>query len=283
VPSLAALAREHDVVAVVTQPERPAGRGLAMRPTPVMERARALGLEVSAPPRLDGEVVERLASLRPRVLACVSYGKILPHALLTIDGMTPLNLHPSLLPRYRGATPIQAALRDGVSRTGVTVIWMSDEMDAGDIAAQASVDIAPDDDFGVLHDRLALVGAQLLLECVGKAATGSLPRAKQEEALVTYTKPIRKDDLQLHESMTAEAAVNLVRSASPVPGAWTIIAGKRVKVLAARADAATAPAIAADGMSVAVSDGRVRLLRVVPEGKREMTGADFVRTLRAAP
>lgn len=248
-----------------------------------MERARALGLDVSAPPRLDAEVVQALASLRPRVLACVSYGKILPHSLLAIEGMTALNVHPSLLPQYRGATPIQAALRDGITKTGVTVIWMSDEMDAGDIAAQAQVDIAPDDDLVDLHDRLAIVGAQLLIECVERAANGSLPRTEQTDALATYTKPIRKDDLQLRASMTATDAVNLVRSASPAPGAWTIIDGKRVKVLTARADPRNTPAIDADGASIEVSDGRVRLLRVVPEGKREMSGADYARTLRAAP
>jgi len=277
-PSLDALARAHDLQAVVTQPDRPAGRGLKERQSPVKARALSLGLDVLTPDRLDAGFVERIAALRPALLACISYGNILPASLLGIDGMTPLNVHPSPLPEYRGASPIQAALRDGRTATGVTIIWMSAKMDAGDIALQREIAIGSDDDYGALHDRLAAVGARLLVEATGMLARGELPRERQDEARATYTRPIGKDDVRIATSSTARAIVDLVRSASPSPGAWLMHDGKRLKVLQARVEPAGAGAFAADGPGIAAADGFVRFLRVVPEGKPAMSGADFVRS-----
>lgn len=245
-----------------------------------MERARGLGLTALAPARLDTGVVEQIAALAPHLLACASYGKILPRALLGIPGMTALNVHPSLLPEYRGATPIQSALRDGRDRTGVTIFWMVPEMDAGDIALQREMPIAPDDDYGRLHDRLARLGAELLLEAASMLARGELPREPQQHAKATFTKPIRKDDVRVTEDATAREIVNLVRSASPSPGAWMLYDGKRLKILAARAEPAQTAA-SNDGPLIPSSDGFVRLLRVVPEGKREMSGAEFARSISA--
>lgn len=281
IPSLDALAASHDVRAVVTQPDRPAGRGLKVRQSAVKERALALGLEVLEPERLDAAFVDSIARMRPALLACVSYGKILPDALLTAGGATALNVHPSLLPEYRGAAPIQAALREGRTVTGVTVIWMSSKMDAGDVAVQREISIRPDEDFGALHERLANVGAALLLEAAEMLARGALPRARQDENRATYTRPIGKDDLRIAPSSTARAAVDLVRSASPSPGAWLVHEGKRLKVLEARAEPAGAPAMTPDGPGLAVADGFVRFLRVVPEGKRAMSGAEFARASTA--
>jgi methionyl-tRNA formyltransferase len=267
------------VRAVVTQPDRPAGRGLRERQSAVKARALERGLEVRTPERLDAAFVDSIANLHPMLLACVSYGKILPASLLSIAGATALNVHPSLLPEYRGASPIQASLREGRTITGVTVIWMSSKMDAGDIALQREIAIGPDEDYGALHDRLALVGASLLLEAAARLADGTLPRERQNESRATYTRTIDKDDLRIVPSSPARAIVDLVRSASPSPGAWLVHDGKRLKVLAARVEAAGSPLTSADGPGVAVADGVVRFLRVVPEGKRAMTGADFVRTI----
>ena len=267
--------------AVVTQPDRLAGRGLRERQSAVKARALELGLDVRTPERLDAAFVDSIASLHPVLIACVSYGKMLPDRLLSIEGATALNVHPSLLPEYRGASPIQAALREGRTITGVTVIWMSSKMDAGDIAVQREIAIGPDEDYGALHDRLASVGASLLLEASGLLAGGTLPRERQNESRATYTRPIDKDDLRIAASSPARAIVDLVRSASPSPGAWLVHEGKRLKVLAARVEPAGSALTSADGPGVAAADGVVRFLRVVPEGKRAMTGADFVRMTAA--
>jgi methionyl-tRNA formyltransferase len=265
------------VVGVVTRPDRPAGRGLEQKPSAVKKRAGGLGLAVLTPERLDGEFVASISDMAPQLLACVSYGKILPAALLEIPGMTALNVHPSMLPEYRGAAPIQAALRDGRERTGVTIIWMSTKMDAGDIALAQETKIEEDENYGALHDRLATLGSRMLAEAAALAAIGALPRKPQDDTRVTFAKPISKDDLRIDERSGAKHIVDLVRSASPSPAAWTIFDGKRLKVLEARAEAPDGPAVTADGPSIRASDGIVRLLRVVPEGKPAMTGAQFAR------
>lgn len=281
VPSLDALAATHDVRVVVTQPDRPAGRGLRERQSAVKARAVELGLDVMTPERLDAAFVDSISSLTPALIACVSYGKILPASLLSIAGATALNVHPSLLPEYRGASPIQAALREGRTITGVTVIWMSSKMDAGDIALQREIAIGADEDYGALHDRLATVGAALLAEAARMLADGTLPRERQDESKATYTRPIDKDDLRIAPSAPARAIVDLVRSAAPAPGAWLVYEGKRLKVLAARPEPAGSALVTAEGPGIEAADGVVRFLRVVPEGKRAMTGAEFVRATAA--
>jgi len=277
VPSLEALGAAHDIAAVVTQPDRPAGRRLVQKPSAIRQRAAELGFAVLTPERLDGVFIASIADLRPQLLACVSYGKILPAGLLEIPDMVALNVHPSMLPEYRGAAPIQAALRDGRERTGVTIIWMSNRMDAGDIALAQETRIEPDETYGALHDRLAIVGARMLAEAAALAAAGTLPRTPQDESFATFAQPITKEDLRIDPDASASRIVDLVRSASPSPAAWTMYDGKRLKVLQARAEPLGAPAVTADGPSIPASDGIVRLLRVVPEGKREMTGAQFAR------
>ncbi len=277
-PSLRALAHVHDVVAVYTQADRPAGRGLKVTPTPMKAAALELGLDVFTPERLDAAFVALTAGLRPELLACAAYGKILPAALLESASRAALNVHPSLLPLYRGATPIQAALRDGCDTTGVSIIWMSAHMDAGDIALQRSAPIASSDDYGSLHGRLAHVGADLLLEAAALLGEGRLPRTPQDAARATLTKPLRKEDLRLDFDTDARAVVNHVRSLSPKPAAWTLAGGKRIKVLSADvAPQGTVLGIDGDALAVACRVGVVRLLRVVPEGKPQMTGAEFAR------
>jgi methionyl-tRNA formyltransferase len=287
VPSLEAAADHHDIVAVYTQPDRPAGRGLRLTPTPVNVAAQQRGLPIFTPDKLDEVFCTGVAALHPEALVTASYGKILPAQLLAIPAMGALNIHPSLLPAYRGATPIQAALRDGQRETGVSIIWMSSRMDAGDIALAQRVAIAPDDDLQTLHDRLAGVAADLLVRALAELAAGTLRRTAQDESAATYTRPITKEETQLRFD-DARAAVNLVRSLSPRPGAWFELGGKRVKVLQARAEDGRAGdarpgsvlALDGDGPLIAFASGALRLLRVVPEGKPPMSGAEFARSLR---
>ncbi len=283
-PSLLHLNREHDILGVYTQADRPAGRGLKMTPTPVKTAAAAAGLPVFTPDRLDGAFCEAVGALSPDVLVTVSYGKILPARLLTTPKLGALNVHPSLLPAYRGATPIQAALRDGLARTGVSIIWMSERMDAGDIALAEDVEILPDDDFQTLHDRLAQVSAQLLARATNELAKGTLARVAQDEAAATYTRPLSREDARLRLD-DARRNVDVIRSLSPKPGAWLELRGKRVKVLQARAEgdapgqAGALLSLAGEGPLIACTAGALRLLRVVPEGKPPMSGVDFARSL----
>jgi methionyl-tRNA formyltransferase len=287
VPALRALAREHDVVLVVTQPDKPAGRGLSLSPSPVKEAARELELSVETPEKLDSEVVGRVIALRADVLVCASYGKILPNALVTQPGMPALNVHPSALPRYRGATPIQTALAAGDTSTAVTIMWMTARMDAGDIALRVRANIEPEENYGTLHDRLADIGASALLDALALLARQKLPRVPQDEALATYTRPISKSDLELRFTARSQELADRVRAFSPKPGAWISLDGRRLKILAASAERGgptESPgtlSVTADGEPiVAAIDGALRLMIVVPEGKRQMSGREFVRGLR---
>lgn len=268
---------EHDVVAVCTQPDRPAGRGLTLTPTPVAALARTAGIEVLSPSRLDDAAVAEVAARRPALLAVASYGKILPRALLTIPDTTALNVHPSMLPAYRGATPIQTALRDGCQATGVTVFWMDAGMDDGDIALALSVNIDSEDDYGSLHDKLAVVGGELLAQAARALAGGMLARTPQRDADATYTKPLTKEDLRLRLDAPAQAVVDQIRSLSPKPGAWLLFNGKRLKVLKARVAVGSRD----DGPVVATQSGAIVLTKVVPEGKPPMSGVEFARGSRA--
>ncbi len=285
VPSLERLLAQQNIVAVCSQPDKPAGRGLRVTPTAVTELARNDGRLVFTPQRLDRDFIEQIAQLEPELLASASYGKILPRALLELPGLTALNVHPSLLPHYRGATPIQSALRDGCDATGVTIFWMAERMDAGDIGLSRSVLIEPSDNFGSLHDRLARVGADMLAEAALLLIEGRLPRIAQDESAATYCKPLTTQERRLRFDVSAAAVVNQIRSLSPQPAAWMLVDGKRLKVLEGEvaklpsgiAASAGECVVDSQGVVVAAASDGVRLLRVIPEGKPAMTGAEFAQ------
>ena len=286
-PSLRALAREHDVTLAVSQPDKPAGRGMRLAPTPVKATALELDVPIITPSRLDLESVAQALAAKPDVLVCVSYGKILPSALLAGPRLAALNIHPSALPRYRGATPMQAALLAGDETTAISIIWMSDRMDAGDIALQVPSAIDPDDNFGTLHDRLARESAELIIQALRLLADNSLPRLPQDESRATYTKPVAKPDLELRFDRGALELSRRVRAYAPRPGAWMPFAGGRLKVLDARPDdnvvegpPGSVHRARDGGALVATAHGALRLLKVVPEGKRQMSGEEFARSLR---
>ncbi|HEY5093998.1 MAG TPA: methionyl-tRNA formyltransferase [Candidatus Eremiobacteraceae bacterium] len=287
VPILRALADEHDVVLAVTQPDKPSGRGLSMSPSPVKDAACEIGLAVETPVKLDGDFVRRVIALQADALVCASYGKILPAALVTNPAMPALNVHPSALPKYRGATPIQAALLAGDATTAVTIMWMAARMDAGDIALQAATDIEPDENYGALHDRLSEIGARALLAALDLLHRGELVRMPQDESQATYTRPISKPDLELRFTERSQELADRVRAFSPKPGAWISHEGRRLKILAACSESRppTGPpgtlSMTADGEPiVATVDGALRLTTVIPEGKRQMSGREFARGLR---
>jgi methionyl-tRNA formyltransferase len=261
VPSLRAAARASDLRGVVTQPDRPAGRGQKLQPTPVKAAALELGVRVYEPISLRAFAAE-LADETWDAFALASYGRILPQAILDLPRLGAFNVHPSLLPRYRGATPIQSAIANGDAQTGVSVMLMDAGMDTGDIVAQERVDIEAGEDYGSLHDRLAEIGARMLADVLAEAAAGSVPRRAQVGE-VSITRPLRKEDLQLDLEQPARAIVNRVRALSPQPAARAVLNGETVKVLRAH--------VASDG-SLAVDEV------IAPNRGRETGEAFFART-----
>jgi methionyl-tRNA formyltransferase len=281
VPSLRAVADAADLRLVVTQPDRPGGRGQRMQPTPVKAAARELQIATLEPQRLR-DAVGRLAEERADAFVVVSYGKIVPQRILDLPARGALNVHPSLLPLYRGATPLQSALRDGRRESGVSIIAMDAGMDTGDLVLQERTALGEQETYGELHDRYAALGAQLLVRALARLESGTLERIAQsslgvceDEIAATATHPLTKEDLRIDWAWPAERVLNAIRSLVPQPLARAELAGQSVKVAAARragADESRAPG------SVVCGDGiAVVLDAVVPPNRGRMSGADFLR------
>jgi len=285
VPSLRAFAETVECALVVTQPDRPAGRGHKLQPTPVKVAAIELGLPTREPASLR-DAVATLAPLGARVFAVASYGKILPQAVLDLPQLA-LNVHPSLLPLYRGATPLVAQIRDGVTESGVTIIAMDAGMDTGDIVAQEHATIGPRETHGEVHDRFALLGAELLRRSCILAAEGTLERRPQaglappDQIARTLTRPLTKDDLLVDWRWPGPRIVNAVRALSPVPAARARLDGEAemVKLLEVRAASAREP----DALSVPCGNGEFVIIeRLVPASRRPTTGSQYLAAARSA-
>jgi len=234
VPSLHVVAEKTDLVGVVTQPDRPAGRGQKLQPTPVKAAALERALPIFEPTSMKA-FAQELAGQPFDLFALASYGKILPQAILETPKLGALNVHPSLLPQYRGATPIQAALLNGDAFTGVSIMMMDAGMDTGNLVSQEPVLINLDDDYGTLHDRLAQRGADLLGYAIDLAKRGPLQAVPQAGA-ASYTRPIRKEDLVIDWSWPPQRIVNTVRAYAPSPAARATLDGESVKVVRAHVD-----------------------------------------------
>jgi methionyl-tRNA formyltransferase len=288
VPSLEALAREYEVAAVVTQPDRAAKRGRKLTPSAVKKAALELGLPVLQPASLRGEkAVAELARLAPRVMVVAAYGEILSRQVLAIPPSGVVNVHPSLLPKYRGASPVAGALLAGEQQTGVTIMLMDEGMDTGPILGQRAADIDPQDTTGSLEERLASIGAQLLTEVLPDWLAGRIEAQAQDDAQATYTKPISKGNGVIDWSLPAFEIWNRVRAYNPRPGARTWWAGDQLKVLRARLvpdwRGETKPGLVVrlhSGVAVATGDGALLLEEVQLAGKRAMLAEDFVRGQR---
>jgi methionyl-tRNA formyltransferase len=236
VPPLSALARAgHEVALVVTQPDRPKGRGRKLSPPPVKVRAGELGLTVYQPERIKRpEAVEIVAAARPELIVVAAYGQILPHAVLGIPSLGSINVHASLLPKYRGAAPINRAIIDGETVTGVTIMLMDEGMDTGDMLMAREEVILPDDTAGSLTERLSVLGAGLLLEAIDGIEAGRVKPVRQDNDKATYAPMLRKEMGCLDWTKTAAGIERLVRGLSPWPGAYTVRSGETIKVLGAR-------------------------------------------------
>lgn len=233
VPTLDALvAAERKPVLVVTRPARPAGRGREVQEPPVAEAARAHGLEVFQPERVkDGELIERLRELRPDAFVVVAFGQIFPGALLEVPKHGSINLHASLLPKYRGASPIQSAIANGEKKTGVTAMLMEEELDAGPILLQEEVEIHRSETAGELSQRLAEVGARLMVETLERLEKGKLKPRKQREESASYASRFSKEDGRLNWALEAEEIYNRLRALDPWPGITANFKGRPLKVV----------------------------------------------------
>ncbi len=288
VPTLLALHEHHQVVGVVTQPDRPAGRGRQLVASPVKEAAVPLGLPLFQPATLrQHEAVAHLAAWCPDVIVVAAFGQILRLPVLTLPAHGCLNVHASLLPRYRGAAPISAAILAGEAITGVTIMHMDEGMDTGPILAQAAWPIAPDDTTASLTAALAELGARLLLETLSAWLAGEIQAQPQDDSMATYCRPLKKEDGRLDWTQPAVHLDRQVRACDPWPGAYTTWQGQRLKVLRARAqpewkgEALPGQVLRLDpGIGVATGQGVLELLQVQLAGKRPTAAEPFVRGQR---
>ena len=276
----------YPVVGVVTQPDQPAGRGGKLRPSPVKEVALAHGLPLFQPRRLRRpEVVAQLKELGSDLTVVVAYGQILSKEALAISPLGSVNVHASLLPRWRGAAPIQRAIVAGDTETGVCTMWMDEGMDTGDVCLTARIPIGPDDTGGELHDRLAQLGAELLLETVRRIEAGDAPRIPQPAHGVTYAAKLERSDELIDWSRPARDLHNQVRALNPWPGAYTTGPKGTLKIWRTsvvpnpRPDAepgTVVELVKREGFVVATGDGGLLVREVQPAGKGRMDAQSFV-------
>ncbi len=283
IPALEAIHGKFEIPLVISQPDRPRARGRKVLPTPIKEKATSLGIEVITPEKI-AEARGRIEEVAPEVLLVVSYGQLIPKEILEIPSAGALNIHPSLLPRYRGAAPIQRAIMAGEEETGVTIMWMNERLDAGDIFLQERVEIGPEETYGELHDRLAKVSAELIVKALDMLEKGEIIRIPQREEEATYAKPISKEETEIDWSRPAREVHNLVRALSPKPGARATISGQRFKIYRARpseGEGTPGEVVVKDVkkgiLKVACGDGCLEILEIQPEGKRVMDAASFLR------
>ena len=289
VASLGAAARQHEVVAVYTQPDRPAGRGRGLMPSPVKLDAIARGIPVFQPETLKTpEAQQQLRDLQPDLMVVVAYGLILPKAVLAIPTHGCWNVHASLLPRWRGAAPIQRAIQAGDAETGVCLMQMEAGLDTGPVLLRQHTPISDTDTGGQLHDRLAQLGAQVLADGLGLLRAGLKPIAQVQPAEgVTYAHKLDKAEAKLDWSQDAAALARTVRAFNPWPIAEATLAGERVRIHGAVALAdnqgkapGTVIAAAREGIDIACGQGALRLRVVLREGGKAITAADYLNARR---
>jgi methionyl-tRNA formyltransferase len=293
VPTLSALLDSPDrVVAVVTQPDRPRGRGQRVRPEAVKILAQARGIEVLQPDRLgDDGFLTAFRTLAADLAIVASYGRILPRGLLDLPPLGFLNVHASLLPRWRGAAPVHRAILAGDHVTGVTIMRVVPALDAGPMLAAASVDIAPEETSAELEARLATLGADLLVATLGRMAEGPVAETPQDERHVTYAPRLQRRESRIDWARPAAAVHDQIRGLQPWPLATALLAGRRVMFhrsqvvsdIIEAGEPGTISAIEADGFVVATRPGAVRILEIQAEGRQPLRAPEFVRGSRLTP
>jgi len=290
VPSLEAVIANHEVLAVCTQPDRPAGRGHKLTPSPVKVKALEHALPVLQPETLRiGESKEIRAQLKAYgadIFVVVAYGLLLPKGVLNMPTLGCINVHASLLPKYRGASPIHAALLNGDEKTGISIQHMELGLETGDIILEKALAISPDERFPSLHDRLAVLGAETLLESLAMLENGTAPRIPQDDALSSYVSVLKKSDALINWKWDTVRIVNLTRALDPWPGSYTMYDGKPLKVWTLEpvydwnGGEAPGTVLAVDpkkGVLVKTGDSAAWATELQGEGSKRMAAADYLR------
>ena len=277
---------KHEILAVVTQPDRPKGRGNKLLQTPVKEYALAQGLTVYQPQKVKTpEFVELLHELQPELIVVAAFGQFLSKEILELPKYGCINLHVSLLPKYRGSAPVQWAVLNGDAETGVSIMQMDEGLDTGDVLACEKIAIDPEETSGQLFDRVTAVGARVLCETLPAIAAGTLKAEPQAHENASTAPMLSKEMAEFHLTDSADHIHNWVRGMNPWPGAWFVTAGgKKVKVMECRVaeshGEAAGTVLATKPLTVACGEGAIQLLHVVPEGKKPMDGTSFAAGLR---
>ncbi len=281
----------HQVAAVVTQPDRPKGRGRKLQPSPVKLAAQKHGLKIYQPEKIKTEEFYKLLkSLQPELIVVVAYGKILPAKILSLPPLGCVNVHASLLPKYRGSAPLHWAIINGEKQTGVTTMYMDEGMDTGDMILKKSIEIHPDATVGELHDRLSVLGAELLEETLKLIEQGKAPRIPQDDGEASYAPMLKREHERIDWTLPAIKIKNHVRGMNPWPGCYTTLDGKVLKVW--RVDVidkntphkpGTVVAVEQDSILVQTGMGMVSLLELQLQGGKRLVTADFLRGRPLSP
>jgi methionyl-tRNA formyltransferase len=285
------LSSTQKVQAVITRPDRPFGRGQKLSPSPVKRLAKKAGVLVIQPQRIrDEAIIEQISAMAPECLVVVAYGQIIPLKLLGLPRYGCVNVHPSLLPKYRGAAPINWAVINGDSHTGVSIMLLDEGLDSGDILTQATIPISLKDTAGTLHDKLARLGAKLLLDTLEKLEQGRISAHPQDKKGVSYAPQLKKEDGAIDWDQPADVIERRIRGFNPRPGAYTYLGERRIKVLLAETtpyvpDRTTQPgrimyADKSHGLIVATAQGALKLKRLVPEGREIMQADQYLVGLK---
>ncbi len=286
VPSLEALLQHHEVVLVVTQPDKPKGRGKKMAFSPVKECALAHNIPVLQPAKVrEPEFVEELRKYDADLIAVTAFGQILTEDILFMPKYGSINVHGSLLPKYRGAAPMQWAIIDGEPVTGITTMYMAKGLDSGDMLLKAEVDITPEDTFETVHDKMAMVGADLLIETLQKLEDGTLQRQEQDHEAATYAPMITKETGHIDWCKSAQDIINLIRGLNPTPAAYTmyqeevlkIFRAEKTEVTAEQAKCGEIVAMLKKGFVVKCGDGCLLVTEVQARGGKRMTTDAYLR------
>ena len=274
----------YEIAAVYTQPDRARGkRGKELLPTPVKAAALEMGLTVHTPARInEPEVLAQMAAYEPDLIVVVAFGQLLKKELLDIPALGCVNIHGSLLPEYRGAAPIQRAVMDGKKESGVTIMYLDEGMDSGDMILKQVIPFDPDETFGTLHDKLQDAGAELLMQALPMIQQGTAPRQPQDHSKATFAAKISRDEEQVDWSWDADRFHARVRGLDPFPGAYVLHGDKRLKLFGCSlAEGGGEPGEIMDvkdaGITVACGSGAVRIAQVQPEGKGRMPAVAFAR------
>ena len=275
-----------DICGVITQPDKPKGRGYVLMPPPVKVYAQEMGIDVYQPTTLkDDSFFELLSKLSPDLIVVVAYGKILPKSVIDFPKYGCINVHGSLLPEYRGAAPMQRAIMDGKKATGITIMYMAEGLDTGDMLLRRELPINENDNFESIHDGLGILGANMLTEIIPLLRSGTAVRTPQDDALSSYAKKITKEDCLIDFTLDANSIHNQIRGLSPIPLSFTHTPnGKILKLITSRiADNDTPHSVVGEVLSldkaieVSCSKGSIYIDKVLPEGKSKMSAADFIR------